>query len=68
MSRMLHDTEFFRSRISKIDGAGDIGDYLVNIVYAKAVAEKPKPPEEAPPTKTEEPAESVQKPDGEDKT
>lgn len=65
---MLHDTEFFRSRISKIDGAGDLGDYLVNIVYAKAVAEQPKPPEESSPTKPEEPAESVQKSDPEDKT
>lgn len=68
MSRMLHDTEFFRSRISKIDGAGDIGHYLVNIVYAKAVAEQPKPPEEPPPAKPEEPAESVPEPDAEDKS
>lgn len=43
---MLRDTEFFKSRISKIDGAGDIGDHLVNIVFAKAVTEQPKPPKE----------------------
>ena len=67
MSRMLHDTEFFRSRISKIDGAGDIGEYLVNIVNAKAVAERPKPPE-APPTEAGDPAEKVQEPDNKDKT
>ena len=65
---MLHDTEFFRSRISKIDGAGHIGDYLVNIVNAKAVAERPKSPE-APPTESKESAEEkVQEPDHEDKT
>ena len=64
---MLHDTEFLKSRISKIDGAGDIGDFLVNIVNAKAVAERPKPPEE-PPTKLEGPAEKVQEPGAEDKT
>ena len=64
---MLHDTEFFKSRISKIDGAGDIGDYLVNIVNAKAVAEEPKPSEE-PPTQQEESSEKVQKVDAEDKT
>ena len=64
---MLHDTEFFKSRISKIDGAGDIGDYLVNIVNAKAVAERTKPPE-VPPTESEESAEKVQKPDTEAKT
>ena len=64
---MLHDAEFFKSRISKIDGAGDIGDYLVKIVNAKAVAEQPKPPEE-PPTKPEEAAEKVENPDAEDKT
>lgn len=66
-SRMLQDTEFFKSRISKIDGAGDIGDYLVNIVSAKAVAERPKPPE-VPPAEAEEPAEKAQEPDNEDKT
>lgn len=52
---MLRDTEFFKSRISKIDGAGDIGDFLVNIVTAKAVAEQPKPSTD-PPTIPKEPA------------
>ena len=67
MCRMLLDTEYFKSRISKIDGAGDIGDYLVNIVNAKDVAERPKPAE-ASTTEAEEPAEKVQGPDDEDKT
>ena len=35
---MLRDAEFFRSRLGKLDGAGDIGDYVVSIVNAKAVA------------------------------
>lgn len=64
---MLRDTEFFKSRISKIDGAGDIGDYLVNIVTAKAVAEQPKPPKE-PPAASDETAEKQQEAGAEEKT
>ena len=45
--RMLRDAEFFKSRMSKIDGAGDIGDRLVDIVNAKAVADQPTPPKES---------------------
>lgn len=40
---MLRDAEFFRSRLSKLDGAGDIGDYVVSIVHAKTVTEQPTP-------------------------
>lgn len=65
---MLRDVEFFKSRISKIDGAGDIGDHLVDVVNAKAVAEQPKPPAEEPPTtNNEEAAEKGQKSDAEDR-
>ncbi len=57
--RMLRDADFFRSRISKLDGSADIGDYLVGIVNAKVVAEKSKPPETSPaepePTTAENP-------------
>lgn len=42
---MLRDAEFFRSRISKLEGAADIGDHLVTIITAKSVAEKQKPSE-----------------------
>ena len=66
-SRMLRDAEFFKSRISKIDGAGDIGGYLFNIVNVKAVAEAPKVPDE-PPTKVDDPAESSETADAEGKT
>ena len=62
---MLHDTEFFKSRISKIDGASDIGDHLVNIVFAKAVTEQPKPPKEITSDKS---VEKQQEADGEQKT
>ncbi len=39
--RMLRDAEFFRSRLGKLDGASDIGDYVVSIVRSKTVAEQP---------------------------
>ena len=29
---MLRDAEFFRARLSKLEGAGDIGDYVVSVV------------------------------------
>ena len=41
--RLLRDVEFFRSRISKINGAGDIGDYLVHVVEQKYAAQDPQP-------------------------
>ncbi|KAK4691191.1 vacuolar protein sorting-associated protein 54, partial [Lecanoromycetidae sp. Uapishka_2] len=40
--RMLRDAEFFKSRISKLEGAADLGDSIVNIVSSKSVAENPK--------------------------
>ena len=66
MSRMLRDAEFFKSRISKIDGAGDIGDHLVNIVRVKAVAAELKPPQKHPAV-TGELSEAQQEIDGEEK-
>lgn len=42
---MLRDAELFRSRLSKLDGAADVGDYIVNIVNSKVVAEKAAAPE-----------------------
>lgn len=63
--RMLRDTEFFKSRISKIDGAGDIGDHIVNIVNEKAVAAQPNPTKE--PTTADEPTEKQQQPDVDEK-
>ena len=37
---MLRDVELFRSRISKLDGAGDLGEYLAKLVNDKAMAQK----------------------------
>jgi hypothetical protein len=35
--RLVRDVEFLRNRITKLDGAGDIGDFLVDIVNDKHV-------------------------------
>ena len=35
--RMLRDVEFFRSRISKLEGAAGLGEYLVKVVEQKDV-------------------------------
>lgn len=37
--RLLRDAELFESRIGKIEGAGDLGTYIVNIVKEKAVVQ-----------------------------
>jgi hypothetical protein len=34
---MLRDAEHFRSKLSKLDGAGDIGDMIVRIVKEKPI-------------------------------
>lgn len=52
--------------MSKIDGAGDIGDHLVNIVSVKAVAEQPKSPNE-PSIISDESTEKQQEADVEEK-
>ena len=49
---MLRDAELFRSRLSKVDGAADVGDHVVNVVNCKVVAEKAATPESKP-TSTE---------------
>jgi vacuolar protein sorting-associated protein 54 len=41
---MLRDAEYFKARIGGLDGAGDAGDYLVNLVKEKAV---PRPQSDA---------------------
>ena len=38
---MLVDAEFFKSRISKLNGAGDLGEYVLNVVKAKAILTDP---------------------------
>lgn len=34
---MLRDAEYFKTRIGGLDGAGDAGDYIVNLVKGKSV-------------------------------
>lgn len=46
-SRVLADAEFFNSRISKIDGAGDLGEHIVNVVQSKEVLNTAAPPAES---------------------
>lgn len=46
---MLRDVESFASRMSKIDGSGDVGAFLVKLVGDKKVV-KPVPPLPLPPT------------------
>ncbi|KAI9834519.1 MAG: hypothetical protein M1819_002895 [Sarea resinae] len=41
--KILRDAELFRSRLSKLDGSGDIGDYMVKLVQEKPVEEKEIP-------------------------
>ncbi|KAJ9616949.1 hypothetical protein H2200_000669 [Cladophialophora chaetospira] len=41
--RLLADAEFFQSRLSKIDGSGDLGEHIVKIVQAKPVLNTPSP-------------------------
>ena len=52
---MLRDAELFRSRLSKLDGAADVGDYVVNVVNSKVVvvAEKTAVPESKLPSTAE---------------
>lgn len=47
---MLSDAEFFNAKVSKIDGAGDLGDHLINVIQAKPVAPSAsdRPSSEAP--------------------
>ena len=39
---MLRDAEFFKSRLGKLEGAAELGDYIVDIVKNKPVADAPK--------------------------
>ncbi|KAI5286505.1 hypothetical protein KEM54_006735, partial [Ascosphaera aggregata] len=40
--RMLSDLELFKSRIDRIEGSGDLSDYLISLVKAKTVIPTPK--------------------------
>jgi vacuolar protein sorting-associated protein 54 len=51
--RLLADAEFFNSRISRIDGSGDLGEQIVKVIQAKTVSSSAPPP---PPQSTEAPS------------
>ncbi|MCJ1473623.1 hypothetical protein MMC13_002274, partial [Lambiella insularis] len=40
--RLLRDVEYFKARISKLDGAGDVGDYLLTIIKEKSLEAEPR--------------------------
>ena len=56
---MLRDAELFKSRLSKLDGATNIGDHIVNIVKNKTVAEAIAPAENKP-VSTDTPSQTLQ--------
>ena len=62
---MLQDVEFFSSRLGKIDGFGDAGDFLTNIANSKEVKPKTPPPE---PAKETEDSENKDEPEEAKKT
>jgi vacuolar protein sorting-associated protein 54 len=35
--RLIADAQLFESRISKLDGAGDLGEHILNVVKTKEV-------------------------------
>ncbi|KAH7374158.1 Vps54-like protein-domain-containing protein [Cadophora sp. MPI-SDFR-AT-0126] len=59
-ARMLRDAEHFKTKIGGLVGAGDAGEYLVNLVKAKHVP-KPKAPTPPPPAPTEEKTKDTEK-------
>ncbi|CAG8049396.1 unnamed protein product [Penicillium salamii] len=58
--RMLADVEHFRTKLSKIDGASNVGDKLLEVVQAKPVANESEKPEPASETAAQESSESSQ--------
>jgi vacuolar protein sorting-associated protein 54 len=47
---MIRDIEYYIAKLGKIDGFGDSGEYLMNIVQSKQI-EPPEPPAPAVPEK-----------------
>ncbi|KAL1850293.1 hypothetical protein Plec18170_006988 [Paecilomyces lecythidis] len=54
--RMQLDVDFFKSKISKLEGSGDLGEHLVQLVGAKTITPEPngkptspRPPSQSPP-------------------
>ncbi len=62
---MLCDVEFFQSRLGKIDGFEDAGDYLVKIIKSNKIVAPEPVPEPAPTPSTAVPAASTDSDGGE---
>lgn len=41
--RLVADAQFFESRLSKLEGAGDIGEHILNVVKNKEVVSVSSP-------------------------
>jgi vacuolar protein sorting-associated protein 54 len=41
LTRLLRDAELFKTKLSKLEGAGEVGTLLVNIVQEKSVTQTP---------------------------
>lgn len=55
---MLRDIEFFKTKLQHIDGFGDTGNHLVEIIKAKQVkSASPPPPPPPPPVSETQPEE-----------
>ena len=57
---MLHDIEFFQSRLSKIDGFEDTGEYLLGIIRSREVKSAPAAPATAAPPVSSAPPPAVE--------
>ncbi|KAL8936053.1 MAG: hypothetical protein Q9216_005129 [Gyalolechia sp. 2 TL-2023] len=47
--RMIHDIEFLQSRMSKLEGSGELSQYLLQVVHEKPVAQQVEKKQEAEP-------------------
>lgn len=56
---MLADAQYFNNRISKLEGAGDLGSRIVEIVRSKMVTADSKQPESVSSEKEDIPAEET---------
>lgn len=39
--RMVTDVQFFKNKIDRIDGSGDLGDYLLSVINSKPIVAGP---------------------------
>ena len=56
---MLADAQYFNNRISKLEGAGDLGSYILEIVRSKTVTADSKQRESVSSQREDEPPEET---------